>query len=54
VTKSYLTDLPREKWFEIRMRNEDVNKQLESLWLHWIETQKEAFEKKFEEQRTQG
>jgi DNA-directed RNA polymerase subunit beta len=56
VTKSYLTDLPREKWFEIRMRNEDVNKQLESL-AALIETQKEAFEKKFEEQRiklTQG
>ncbi len=56
VTKSYLADLPREKWFEIRMRNEDVNKQLESL-AALIETQKEAFEKKFEEQRiklTQG
>jgi DNA-directed RNA polymerase subunit beta len=51
VTKSYLSDLEREKWFEIRMRNEDVNKQLEDL-AQLIKDQKEAFEKKFVEQKT--
>jgi len=51
VTKSYLTDLEREKWFEIRMRNEDVNKQLEDL-AQLIKDQKEAFENKFVEQKT--
>ncbi len=29
VTKPYLDDLDRKKWFEIRLRNEDANKQLE-------------------------
>ncbi|MDX1334177.1 MAG: DNA-directed RNA polymerase subunit beta [Gammaproteobacteria bacterium] len=51
VTKSYLADLEREKWFEIRMRNEDVNKQLEDL-AQLIKDQKEAFENKFVEQKT--
>jgi len=51
VTKGYLTDLDREKWFEIRMRNDEVNKQLEDL-AQLIKDQKDAFEKKFIEQRT--
>jgi DNA-directed RNA polymerase subunit beta len=29
ITKAYLAEVPREKWFEIRLQNEDANKQLE-------------------------
>ena len=29
ITKAYLDELPREKWFEIRLRNDDANEQLE-------------------------
>ncbi|OBS07843.1 DNA-directed RNA polymerase subunit beta [Acidihalobacter prosperus] len=56
VTKSYLTGLAREKWFEIRMRSEEVNVQLEALRAQ-IDAQREAFEVKLREQRakiTQG
>ena len=31
VTKGYLADLPREKWFEIRLRNEEASEQLETI-----------------------
>ena len=30
VTKAYLAELPREKWFEIRMKSEQANTQLET------------------------
>ncbi|AOV17606.1 DNA-directed RNA polymerase subunit beta [Acidihalobacter aeolianus] len=56
VSKSYLNALAREKWFEIRMRSEEVNVQLEALRAQ-IEAQREAFEVKLREQRakiTQG
>ena len=29
--KDYLGDLPRDKWFEVRIRNEEANEQLEQL-----------------------
>jgi len=50
VTKSYLTELEREKWFEIRMKNEDVNVQLEAL-ANQIKDQKKAVEKRLVEQK---
>jgi len=31
ITKAYLAELPREKWFEIRLRNEEANAQLEAI-----------------------
>jgi len=31
ITKSYLTDVDRDKWFEIRLKSDDANKQLEQL-----------------------
>ena len=45
VTKTYLSEIPREKWFEVRMRNEDVNEQLELLGGQ-ITLQHEAYGKK--------
>ncbi len=31
ITKAYLTDVDRDKWFEIRLKADDANKQLEQL-----------------------
>ena len=31
ITKAYLADTPREKWFDIRLRNETANRQLEQM-----------------------
>jgi DNA-directed RNA polymerase subunit beta len=51
VTKSYLDDLDREQWFEIRLRNDDANKQLEQV-AERLRTQREEFERRFEEKRS--
>ncbi len=50
ITKAYLEELPREKWFEIRMRTEDVNAQLEKL-AEQIKNQRDAFDGRLEEQK---
>jgi len=31
ITKAYLAETPREKWFDIRLRNETANRQLEQM-----------------------
>ena len=48
VTKTYLKGLDRKQWFEIRMRNEDVNVQLEQL-AALIRQHQEEFEKRLTE-----
>ena len=56
VTQGYLDKLEREQWFEIRMRSDEVNAQLEQMHRQ-LESQREAFEQRFTEQRakiTQG
>ncbi|WP_018232184.1 DNA-directed RNA polymerase subunit beta [Thioalkalivibrio thiocyanodenitrificans] len=50
VTKTYLTEVPREKWFEVRMRTEDVNEQIERMAAQ-LKEQQEAFETRFKEQK---
>jgi DNA-directed RNA polymerase subunit beta len=50
ITKDYLDGLSREKWFEIRLKNEDANQQLERA-AEQIESLKEDFDKRFEEKR---
>jgi DNA-directed RNA polymerase subunit beta len=50
VTKTYLTEVPREKWFEVRMRTEEVNEQLEKMAAQ-LKEQQEAFETRFKEQK---
>jgi len=50
VTKTYLQDLPRDKWFEIRLRNEDANDQLEQLRSD-LEGQRKHFDDLFDEKR---
>ncbi len=56
ITKTYLAELPREKWFEIRPKNEDAATQLERM-KERLGEQREEFDKRFEEKRgkiTQG
>ena len=56
VTKSYLENLERERWFEIRMQNEDVNSQLETL-SNQLKEQRDSFDQRLlakKEKITQG
>ena len=50
VTKSYLEGIERERWFEIRMHNEDVNAQLEKL-SNQLKEQRESFDQKLLEKK---
>ncbi|HIP52834.1 MAG TPA: DNA-directed RNA polymerase subunit beta, partial [Chromatiales bacterium] len=50
ITKKYLTDLERDKWLEIRLRNEEAAKQLEAI-AEQIKQQREDFRAKFEEKK---
>ncbi len=50
VTDSYLQNLSRDRWFEIRMRDEGVNESLEQL-SQSIATQREAAEQRLVEQK---
>ncbi|MCG8428129.1 MAG: DNA-directed RNA polymerase subunit beta, partial [Chromatiales bacterium] len=50
VTKSYLTELERDKWLEIRLRNEEAAAQLEAI-SEQIKQQRETFREKFEEKK---
>ncbi|MCG8018255.1 MAG: DNA-directed RNA polymerase subunit beta [Candidatus Thiodiazotropha sp. 'RUGA'] len=50
VTKAYLADLERDKWLEIRLRNEESAAQLEAI-AEQIRAQRETFRDKFEEKK---
>ena len=50
VTKGYLEGLDREKWFEIRLRNEEANAQLEAA-AEQIRQLREDFDRQLEEKR---
>jgi len=50
ITKGYLDELPREKWFEVRVKNEDANSQLERA-AERLRAQSEEFDRRFEEKR---
>lgn len=56
ISKAYLDELPKNKWFEIRLKNDEANLRLESAQAKLKELQKLSA-KKFEEERkklTQG
>lgn len=56
VSAEYLADLPREKWFEIRLQNDEINEQLESASKQ-ITQERLELDEKFEAKRkkiTQG
>jgi DNA-directed RNA polymerase subunit beta len=50
ITKAYLTDTSREKWFEIRLHNEDANRQLERISSQLLKL-KDEFDQRYEEKR---
>jgi DNA-directed RNA polymerase subunit beta len=56
LTKPYLTEVPREKWFEIRLRDNTANSQLEAA-AKQLKQERLEFEKAYEAKRnkiTQG
>ncbi|MCC8987243.1 MAG: DNA-directed RNA polymerase subunit beta [Candidatus Contendobacter sp.] len=50
VTVDYLRRLPHERWFEIRMRADELNEQLEKL-SRQLEQQRKDFDQRFDEKR---
>jgi DNA-directed RNA polymerase subunit beta len=50
ITKAYLGELPREKWFEIRLRSEESATQLERI-RERLAQQREQFDRKLEEKK---
>jgi DNA-directed RNA polymerase subunit beta len=50
VDEAYLSDLPREQWFEIRCKDEETNAQLETV-SERLKGQRKTFEKRFEEKK---
>ena len=50
ITKAYLDEVSREEWFEIRLRNEEANTQLENT-AERVKRQREEFERRFEEKK---
>jgi DNA-directed RNA polymerase subunit beta len=50
ITKGYLTEVTREKWFDIRLRNQEASDQLE-LVSEQIKQQRKDFDARFEEKR---
>ena len=50
VTKAYLEDLDKNDWFELRLRNEEANKQLENL-SQLLKDQKKRYEERLQKQK---
>jgi DNA-directed RNA polymerase subunit beta len=50
ITRAYLEEVPREKWFEIRLHNDEANSQLEQAAVR-LRDQRDQFERRFEEKR---
>ncbi|MAF84416.1 MAG: DNA-directed RNA polymerase subunit beta [Chromatiales bacterium] len=50
ITKAYLDELDREQWFEIRLRNDDANQQLEQV-AERLRGQREEFELRYIEKK---
>jgi DNA-directed RNA polymerase subunit beta len=50
ITKAYLDDVPREQWFEIRLKNDEANEQLEKAYER-LKAQREEFDRRFDEKK---
>jgi DNA-directed RNA polymerase subunit beta len=50
IDEAYLADLPREQWFEIRLKDEEENARLETV-SERLKGQRKAFEKRFDEKK---
>jgi DNA-directed RNA polymerase subunit beta len=50
ITKGYLEELPREQWFEIRLKNDEANEQLQNSFER-LKAQRDEFDRRFDEKR---
>ncbi|NNC63557.1 MAG: DNA-directed RNA polymerase subunit beta [Gammaproteobacteria bacterium] len=50
ITRAYLDELPREQWFEVRLKSDDANSQLERA-AERLRAQNEEFDRRFEEKK---
>ena len=50
ITAGYLAEVPREQWFEIRLKTDDANEQLEKA-AERLKTQRSEFDDRFEEKK---
>jgi len=50
ITKAYLDELPRERWFEIALKNDEASVQLEAI-SEQIKQLRKDFDEKFEEKK---
>jgi len=51
ITQAYLDEVPREQWFEVRLKNDEANEQLEKA-SERLKTQQGEFDRLFEEKKT--
>jgi DNA-directed RNA polymerase subunit beta len=50
ITKAYLDELPREQWFEIRLKNDEANTQLETA-AERLKSQRAEFDRRYDVKR---
>ena len=50
INKAYLDELPREQWFEVRLKNDEANVQLETA-SERLKTQRAEFDRRFDEKK---
>src|SRR5690606_37632420 len=48
ITKAYLDELPREQWFEVRLKNDEANEQLERSFER-LKMQAAEFDRRYDE-----
>ena len=51
IVKAYLEELPREQWFEIRLKNDDANEQLQNSFER-LKAQRDEFDRRYEEKKS--
>ncbi|NNC56079.1 MAG: DNA-directed RNA polymerase subunit beta, partial [Woeseiaceae bacterium] len=51
ITKAYLEEVPREQWFEIRLKNDEANEQLQNSFER-LKAQRDEFDRRYEEKKT--
>ncbi|MDH5311239.1 MAG: DNA-directed RNA polymerase subunit beta, partial [Gammaproteobacteria bacterium] len=50
ITAAYLQEVPREKWFEIRLKNDEANEQLERAFER-LQSQRAEFDRRYDEKK---
>ncbi len=51
IVKSYLEELPREQWFEIRLKNDSANEQLQNSFER-LKAQRDEFDRRYDEKKS--